>query len=159
VGIDLSAQAAGRAARRFPELTWVVANADRRLPLADGSVRLVLSVNGRRNPSECRRVLASEGFLLVAVPAPHDLVELRASVEGEAAKRDRGAGVIEEHTGSFTLTERATLAERHHLDRPALLDLLRGTYRGERRSAAAGVEALAAMDVTLASDVMVFRPT
>src|SRR5690606_1269304 len=38
VGIDLSAAAADRAARRFPRLTWVVANADRRLPLLDRSV-------------------------------------------------------------------------------------------------------------------------
>src|SRR5882762_1394841 len=35
IGIDLSTVAAEHAARRFPDLTWVVANADRRLPLLD----------------------------------------------------------------------------------------------------------------------------
>ena len=40
-GIDLSTAAVERAARRYPALTWVVANADRRLPLLDASVHLV----------------------------------------------------------------------------------------------------------------------
>ena len=62
IGIDLSMAAIGFAARRFPALTWVVANADRRLPLQDGSVDIVLSINGRRNPSECARVLTATGL-------------------------------------------------------------------------------------------------
>src|SRR5690606_6437764 len=61
VGIDLSVAAAGHAARRFPSLTWVVANADRRLPLLDRSVQLILSLNARRNPAECARVLEPGG--------------------------------------------------------------------------------------------------
>ena len=47
IGIDLSVAAAEFAARRFPSLTWIVANADRRLPLQDASVDLVLSIHGR----------------------------------------------------------------------------------------------------------------
>jgi hypothetical protein len=38
VGIDLSAAAAEVAARRYPHLWWVVANADRRLPLLRSSI-------------------------------------------------------------------------------------------------------------------------
>ena len=41
VGIDLSVRAIERAARRWPSATWVVANADRRLPLLDRSASLV----------------------------------------------------------------------------------------------------------------------
>src|SRR5437899_10044789 len=48
IGIDLSTAAAEHAAKRFPALTWIVANADRRLPLLDRSASLVVSVNGRR---------------------------------------------------------------------------------------------------------------
>ena len=39
------------------------------------------------------------------------------------------------------------------LDRDALKDLLRGTYRGERRSAVKRVEALENLEVTLASEL------
>ncbi len=62
IGLDLSTAAAECAARRFPTLTWVVANADRRLPLLDGRVDLVLSLHGRRNPLECARIIAPNGI-------------------------------------------------------------------------------------------------
>ena len=42
IGIDLSTAAIEHAARRFPDRTWVVANADRRLPLLDGSIDIVM---------------------------------------------------------------------------------------------------------------------
>jgi hypothetical protein len=43
------------------------------------------------------------------------------------------------------------------LERDALKDLLRATYRGERTSAAARIDALECLEVTLASDFFLFR--
>jgi 23S rRNA (guanine745-N1)-methyltransferase len=156
IGIDLSTAAAEFAARRFPAVTWVVANADRHLPLLDESVDLVLSLHGRRNPSECARVLTRSGYLLVALPAHDDLIELRASVLGAGVERDRADRLLDEHTAHFTLLERFFARERHHLDAAALRDLLRGTYRGGRTRVAAGIETLTELDVTLAAEVFVF---
>jgi 23S rRNA (guanine745-N1)-methyltransferase len=158
VGIDLSTAAAEHAARRFPNVTWAVANADRRLPLLDGSVELVLSMHARRNPAECARVLVRTGFLLVSVPAREDLLELRALVQGRALERDRAAALLAEHEPFFTLLERSSVRERHRLGREALLDLLKGTYRGERLSAADRVGALDSLEVTLASEIFLFAP-
>jgi 23S rRNA (guanine745-N1)-methyltransferase len=158
VGLDLSRAAATMAARRYPELTWVVANADRRLPIEDGRVALVLSLHARRNPPECHRILSREGRLLVAIPASDDLIELRTQVLGDAGERDRTAALLADHAGHFRLLERSSAREHHRLDRPALLDLLRGTYRAERSSAAERVAALDSMDVTLASDIFLFAP-
>jgi 23S rRNA (guanine745-N1)-methyltransferase len=153
IGIDLSTPAAEHAARRFPALTWVVANADRRLPLLDRSADIIVSVHGRRNPAECARVLTPGGSLLIAIPAPDDLVELRQRVQGEGVERERAEALIAEHAPFFTVRERVTVRERQRLDGDALRDLLRGTYRGERRSAAERIEALDDLDVTLASEV------
>ncbi len=155
IGIDISVDAIDRAARRAPALTWLVANADRRLPIRDASVGLVLSLNARRNPPECARVLAPDDRLLVAVPAPDDLIELRTLVQGAGTERDRADAVVEEHAPFFDLTARARLDERHTLDGPALRDLLAGTYRGARRSQQ-GHEGLDALEVTLAADVLTF---
>jgi 23S rRNA (guanine745-N1)-methyltransferase len=156
-GIDLSTAAVERAARRYPALTWIVANADRRLPFLDASVHLVLSLNGRRNPEECARVLATDGVLIVALPAPDDLIELRAEVQGEGVPRERADAAVASHAPLFALAERFTVRERHRLDRVSLRDLLRGTYRGARTSAFERVEALDALEVTLATEVCVFR--
>jgi hypothetical protein len=102
-------------------------------------------------------VLTSGGYLLVGVPAHDDLIELRASVLGQPLEHERGAALTAEHARFFTLVERAGAREQHLLDRDALKDLLRATYRGERTSAAARIDALERLEVTLASDFFLFR--
>ncbi len=156
IGIDLSTDAAELSARRFPSLTWVVANADRRLPVTSSSVGLVLSVHARRNPLECRRVLDPRGYLLIAVPAPDDLIELRAAVQGAGIPRDRADGVIAEHAGQFAVARRTTVRETVSLDGPLLRLLLDGTYRGARTGQPARAMTLDRLDVTLASDLLLF---
>ena len=111
-GVDLSARAADLAARRHPGVLWLVANADRGLPFADGSLDLVLSITARRSPAECARVLAPGGHLVVAVPAPDDLAELREAVLGSASREDRAAKLVEEHAGHFRLLGRREARER-----------------------------------------------
>ena len=156
VGIDLSTAATEFAARRFPDLTWVVANADRRLPVLDGSVQVVLSIHGRRNPGECARVLSPGGFLLIAVPAADDLIELREVVLGAGLRRERSDALLSGHDSWFVLKERSTTRDRIMLDRAGLLSLLQVTYRGARRASAARIEAVDALEVTLASEIFVF---
>jgi 23S rRNA (guanine745-N1)-methyltransferase len=157
VGIDLAAPAIEVAARRVRSLTWVVANADRRLPLRDASIAVLLSLHARRNPDEAQRVLPPGAHLVVAVPAPDDLIELRAAIQGTAAQRDRVAGVLGEHAAAFDLVHHETVRERHLLTGDQLRDLLRGTYRGERVRYAERVQSVSDLQVTLASDVLVLR--
>jgi 23S rRNA (guanine745-N1)-methyltransferase len=155
VGIDISTAAASQAARRFPRLTWVVANVDRRVPIVDRSAWLVLSLHARRNPAECARIL-SAGHLLVAVPAADDLIELRETVMGDGRLRDRVEGVVAEHASLFDLQGKRTVRERRVLAREALVDLLHGTYRGARTSAVERVRALVPLEVTMSSDLLLF---
>jgi 23S rRNA (guanine745-N1)-methyltransferase len=157
IGLDLSAAAIDSAARRFPGITWTVANADRRLPLLDGHVSLVLSLHARRNPPECHRVLRPGSHLLVAVPAPDDLIELRHAVQGAGVERDRVTDTIAAHADTFAVVERLTIRERHALAGDALREVLRGTYRGERAGDAARVQALDTLVVTFASDIVLLR--
>ena len=153
-GIDISTAAIEIAARRFPTLTWIIANADRRIPLLDCSVDLVLSQHARRNAVECARILVPGGVLLVAVPAPDDLIELRSLVAGAVKPRARGDLVIREHATHFDVIERQVVREQRRLERPQLLAALRATYRGERQSASDMVSQLESMDVTLSSELI-----
>ena len=157
IGIDLSVAAVELASRRYPALTWVVANADRKLPIRDRSVDVVLSVHGRRNPSESARVLKETGRLIVALPAPDDLIELRALVQGHGLERDRVEAMLEEHATEFELIERFQVRDQRQLERDALVNLLQGTYRGARFTAWMKVAALEPMAVTLSSDVCVLN--
>src|SRR5258708_6491621 len=100
-GVDISIPAVNAAARRYPpsegRCEWIVANADRFVPYAGRSFSLVLSITARMNAGEFRRVLRDDGRLLVALPAPDDLVELRGT------GRDRVARTVETFARGFTL--------------------------------------------------------
>ncbi|HWR97780.1 MAG TPA: methyltransferase domain-containing protein [Candidatus Methanoperedens sp.] len=157
VGIELSARAADLAARRYPAVLWLVANADRGLPLAEGSADLILSVDARRNPVECARILGTGGRLIVAVPAPDDLAELRAAALGDAAPEDRAAQVLAEHGGHFTAEARRVARARRHLSGALLDDLLVSTYRGGRAGRRERAAKIAELDVTLSHDILVLR--
>jgi 23S rRNA (guanine745-N1)-methyltransferase len=156
-GLDLSVPAAEMAARRYPGATWVVANADRFLPYAAGSFDLVLSLDARLSTAELRRVLAPEGRLLVAVPAPDDLVELRAAVLGEGVLRDRLARTAELLAPDFVMEDRQTVRQTALLDAAALRDALAATYRGARQSQQGRLDGIPEMEVTLAHDLARFR--
>ena len=159
IGIDLSVAAAEHASRRSPLVTWVVANADRRLPLLDRSVDLIVSLHGRRNPADCQRVLTSAGRIIVAIPAADDLIELREAVQGQALERARGGDLATEYEPFFAVRDRFTVRDRIRLSGAALRAMLRATYRGARSSAASRVASLTTLEVTVASDVLVFaRP-
>jgi 23S rRNA (guanine745-N1)-methyltransferase len=158
VGIDLSSAAIERAARRFPGRTWIIANADRRLPLLDHRVDLVLSLHGRRNPSEVARILATARYLFVVVPAADDLLELRELVQGQRIERDRVEPVLADHEPLFQLIERSVVRETLELERDALLNLLRGTYRGARRAVTERATSVTRMKVTLAAELLLLTP-
>ena len=144
-GVDISIPAVNAAARRYPGCEWIVANADRFVPYADRSFSIVLSITARMNAGEFRRVLRNDGRLLVAIPAPEDLVELRG------AGRDRAARTVETFARGFTLVDRRRVVTAVDLDAPAVHDLLLSIYRPMRS------QPIEAMRVTFSLDLLLFR--
>lgn len=157
-GIDLSKRAIKLASRGWPEATWVLANADRTLPVVDGSVDRVLSLFGRRPVTEMHRVLKDDGMCIVAVPGEEDLIELREQVQQAGHRRSRWESIVDEMSAAgLKFVERQTWCEVIELDRDAIADALAMTYRAVRQSQASRLESVPAMSVTLAADLMLFR--
>ena len=156
-GVDLSTRAIEAAARAHPELVWLVANADRRLPILDGTMDLVLSIAGPKNPAEFARVLAPEGRLAVAVPGADDLIELRGCLSGDARAIERASPAIEAFAESFVLASRSSVRSRLRLAPAELRDALASAYRAGRERERSRAEGLEEMDVTFAWEVLVFR--
>ena len=144
-GVDISVPAIEAAARRYRGCEWIVANADRFVPYADRSFSIVLSITARMNASEFRRVLRADGRLLVALPAPDDLIELRG------AGRDRVVRTVEIFAHGFTLAERRRVTTVADLDAAAVRDVLHSIYRPMRSKPAE------AMRVTFSLDLLLFR--
>jgi 23S rRNA (guanine745-N1)-methyltransferase len=144
-GVDISVRAVDAAARRYPECDWIVANADRFVPYADQSFSIVLSITARMNAGEFRRVLRDDGRLLVALPAPDDLVEIRG------AGRDRVARTVETFVPHFTLVDHRRVVTAADLDAAAIHDVLLSIYRPMQSRPAE------AMRVTFSLDLLLFR--
>jgi 23S rRNA (guanine745-N1)-methyltransferase len=145
-GIDISVPSIDAAARRSREVEWVVANADRFIPYADFSFSLVLSITGRMNPAEFRRILSDRGQLLVAVPAADDLIELRG------AGRDRSPRTVAAFADGFRLVEQRKVSTSAELDAASVSDVLHSIYRPRR------AEPPGAMRVTFSLDLLMFAP-
>lgn len=76
-GFDLSKAAADHAARRHPELRFVVADVEAAIPLRDVTADVVLSVFAPRPAQELARVTRPGGELVAAFAAPRHLQRLR----------------------------------------------------------------------------------
>ena len=146
-GVDIAIPAVDAAARRYSGCEWIVANADRLVPYADRSFTIVMSITGRMNAPEFRRVLRDGGRLLVALPAPEDLLELR----GEG--RDRVARTVETFSKHFTLVDQRAVTNAVDLDAAAVEDVLLSIYRPMTDKPAR------AMRVTFSLDLLLFRAT
>ncbi len=143
-GVDISIPAVDLAARKYPACEWIVANADRQIPYADDSFSLVLSITARMNAAEFGRVLRADGRLLVAIPAPDDLIELRGR------GRDRAERTIETFADGFQLEDRRRVDTTADLDAAGVEDVLHSIYRPLRS------KPVEAARVTFALDLLLF---
>ncbi len=144
-GVDISIPAVHAAARSFPRSEWIVCNADRFVPYADQTFSIALSITGRMNSAEFRRVLRDDGRLLVAIPSVEDLIELRGT------GRDRVPRTIETFAKEFTLTEQRRATAGAELDAASVQDVLLSVYRPIRPKPAE------AMRLTFSLDLLLFR--
>jgi 23S rRNA (guanine745-N1)-methyltransferase len=156
-GTDISVPAIDAAARRDREALFTVANADRFLPYAPQSFALVLSINARLNAAEFRRVAAADGRLLVAIPSPDDLLELRTAILPGGEERDRVERTVALFANDFELETHERVRHVATLDRAAIHDVMLSSYRGLRTREQEKLNALEPMNVTLGRDLLVFR--
>lgn len=157
-GLDISVEAIDLASRYYKNATWVVANADRFLPYPDKEFNIVMSITARKNPSEFKRVLLPEGYLLIVVPAPDDLIELRESIMEKGILRDRSENTLELFNRDFVFLNLSTVKYQQHLNKDLLNDLLLTTYRGARHREKEKFDKLEEMTITFSRQIFCFRP-
>ena len=156
-GIDLSRSAIKLAAKHWPEATWVLANADRGLPVMDASVDCVVSLFGRRPVAEIHRVLTQAGACMVAVPAEDDLIELREAVQKRGVRRSRTDAIVEEmHDHGLSCVDQKQWKTEVEIGTEEIEEALAMTYRARRWSEKSRISSLETTKVTLAADLMRF---
>jgi 23S rRNA (guanine745-N1)-methyltransferase len=158
-GLDSSRDAIRLAARRNRTLSLLVADIKDRLPFATGSLQVVLSIFAPRHAAEFARVLAPDGLLLLVIPGPEHLRELRDSLELLAMEENKRDHVIATHAPWFTLSEEDDLALALDLEPEdvRLLVTMSPSHRhvSDRRDTA--LQTLRRLQVTASFTLLAFR--
>jgi 23S rRNA (guanine745-N1)-methyltransferase len=126
-GVDVAKTAVQLAARRYPTAQFVVADVWQKLPFADGSVVVLLNLFAPRNPVEFIRVLAPGSLLLIIIPQPHHLQQLRDRLGLLDIEDEKQQKVVAQLADSFTLQAVEPVAIEMDLDRTALENLVQMT--------------------------------
>ncbi|WP_155388594.1 putative RNA methyltransferase [Catellatospora paridis] len=101
LAFDVSKAALRRAAKAHPRAGAVLADTWGTLPLADGSVDLLLNIFAPRNGAQMHRVLKPGGLLAVVTPTERHLAELREQL-GLLAVHPSKAERLAEELRDFT---------------------------------------------------------
>ena len=127
-GVDVSKEAIRCAAKRYKDATWIVANGMRELPFADDSLDVLLSVLAPRNHEEFARILKPSGRLILGVPGPNHLIELRSQLAADAGVFEEKADEAAENCAPlFNEESRGRFAYEVQLDHSQIADLIQMT--------------------------------
>jgi 23S rRNA (guanine745-N1)-methyltransferase len=151
-GVDISKEAIRCAAKRYKGATWIVANGMRELPFADDSMDVILSVLAPRNTEEFARILKADGQLILGVPGPNHLIELRTLLNANAGDFEEKADeAIAKCAPQFAETNRELLSYSQLLNCEQIADLIQMTpiFWTSATEAKKGVLELTEIEVTI----------
>ena len=127
-GADISKKAVQVASKRHKKALWVVANGMRELPIADASMDVILSVLAPRNTEEFSRILKPDGALLLGVPGPNHLIELRQQLQFTSGDfKEKADTAADKCAPLFTETNRTVLHYEYILSNEQIADLIQMT--------------------------------
>ncbi len=122
VGLDISKHAIVQASKRNKQISWVVGT-NRRPPVAEKSIDIILSLFGFLSVPGFNKVLKPGGKIIVVDPDREHLKELREIIYPEIKKSDQVSTLQTEKTGFF-LVNSESLQFKVNLDNEQITNLL-----------------------------------
>ena len=159
-GTDISKEAVRTAAKRYKSATWIVANTMRDLPFADQSFDTILSVLAPRNTTEFARLLKPNGHLILGVPGPNHLMELRALLNTTTSDFEEKADEAAEKCAPlFIETQQTPLTFQTDLNREQISDLIQMTpiFWNSSPEAKEKIGQLNQLNITISFVIQTFR--
>ncbi len=159
VGFDISKEAIRLAARRYKQACFVVVNLKERLVLVDSALHMILNIFAPRNPAEFARVLVPSGLLLIAIPAPEHLLQLRSALHLLTIEEHKQEKVSEQFAADFDPVSTSNLSYTLHLKHDEIVQAVMMTpnywhLSAEQRANMEGIESL---ETTVAFTCILFR--
>ncbi|MBX0298967.1 hypothetical protein K2F54_03150 [Cryobacterium sp. 1639] len=170
LAVDLSAPAVARTVRAATHAGSVtaglVADVWSPLPIRDAAADVAINVFAPRNPAEFHRIVAPGGLLVVVVPHPSHLEELRADGLALDVHGNKTADLITSLAGRFELESGTELSQQLSLspaDVRALLGMGPSAHHSGRAGSASELGSTSpdrpepARPVTVAFQLLAFR--
>ena len=155
IGVDISKWAVRAAARRSADVAWAVAT-NRHLPVAPGSIDLLLSMFGFPLWPHFRSVQPIGGRVLLVDPGPDHLVELRAEIYPSVERKDPAALTSAEACG-YALERETRVRYAAALADPAAIQAMLAMTPHVHRMSAQGHERVAQLQCLNVTIDVVFR--
>ncbi len=121
VGLDIAKEAMRMAAKRYRSIHFLVANLKERLVFANDALHILLNIFAPRNASEFARVLTLGGIVLIVIPAPQHLQQLRAKLGLLSIEENKQEHVIAQFAPHFTYIGATEVNRALHLDQQGVL--------------------------------------
>lgn len=153
-GADVAKDGVRLAAKRYPDVSFVVADIWKGLPFASGSLHALLNIFAPRNAAEFGRILIPGGLLLIVIPGPRHLEELRSALDLLGIEPQKEQHIVEQLTGSFVLRQRESLDYQLTLTPEDAADLVAMTPNYRHRAPDAPAIAAAPKQPTTASFIL-----
>lgn len=116
IGVDISKDAVRMAAKKYhARADFIVANLKDPLALLDNTIHILINIFAPRNPSEFARILAPGGLLLIAIPNPDHLQQLRSVLHLLSIEEQKEQHIIEQFADHFTLITAEAITYPLHL--------------------------------------------
>jgi 23S rRNA (guanine745-N1)-methyltransferase len=159
LGLDSAKDAVRLASKRCKEAFFVVADIQERLPLAGGSLHVLLNLFAPRQIAEFARVLAPDGLLLCAIPSPEHLIEPRARLGLLAIEEQKLERLTASLQPDFTDVIARQIIYRMQLPAEDVIHLVEMTpnQRHQERWSRAEAERMADTPITAAFTVLTCR--
>ena len=157
-GVDMSKTAVRMAAKRYSSAQFVVADVWHKLPFVDDSISVLLNLFAPRNPAEFARALAPGGLLLIVIPQPHHLQQLRQQLGLLNIEAEKQKKIVAQMADLFKLQAVHPLAIEMDLADEALANLVQMTpnYWHWTTAVQEKLTQLNHIQVTAAFDILTF---
>jgi SAM-dependent methyltransferase len=124
LGVDIAKEAIKLAARRYHDCGFVVANLKEHLVFADSTLDVLLNIFAPHNVEEFARVLVPQGLLMLVIPGPAHLQQLRQKIHLIDIEEQKQRHVTAQFERAFKLLTTTTLHYTLRIDSAALTQLV-----------------------------------
>lgn len=147
------------AAKRYKGIHFLVANLKERLVFANDTLHVLLNIFAPRNAEEFARVVTLGGIVLIVIPAPQHLQQLRGTLGLLSIEENKQEHVIEQFAPYFTYMGATAVNSTLRLNRQELLQsvMMTPNYWHMSDEIKAVMEGLHEIETEIAFSCLVFR--